>query len=216
MEQAQAAGRNGYAIIVPDKFKEYMNPVETRLIITAQGNVAPTFKEELSKYINYKWKSGKQEISNNAHQGNGSLFYGVVVKSWSERNSMAGFTMIAFGGIYFSICILAFQQYLGMKQSITDYKILSAIGVGWKEWKKEIKLEILLNFMFPAIIPFIEITYIMLVLQIKYKFYFLTNRFILLESVMITLFIYIFIHVCFMLGTYNTYKKVFVKESGAM
>ncbi len=204
MEQVKTAGMNGYAVVVPDQFVDKAHICATRLVMMGD-DIPVAMKERLEDYLHYEW-TGKKEVDTKDH-----IYYDVIVKTWKLQNSIVGYGMIAFGGLYLAITILillgaviSFQQLSLSEERRENFKILSSLGISWREWLVEIKREIVAKFFIPVIIP-ISITVVLLgVLQFVYGPYLLTDENVIWLSGLIALSIFLGIYCVYLFLVYWT------------
>ncbi|NNJ32147.1 hypothetical protein, partial [Lacrimispora defluvii] len=220
IEQYQAAGENGYAIVVPDDMKAFLTPYKTRLVATANSEVRPELKNKINEFIEKNWNTGIKEL-NPVIQKYGKEHFekSIIVKAWSKNNSLSGYTLVTFSAIYFSLSLLlllgsviAYEQFSDIQTDILDFRLLSYTGVQWKDWIHELKIECITNFLLPAIVPLLITFYLVGILQLRYNDYFRDKPFIIIQCGIISVGIYIIIFATFGICTYFVYQRLFNKE----
>ncbi len=220
IEQYQAAGENGYAIVVPDEMKAFLTPYKTRLVATANSEVHAELKNKIIEFIDKNWNSGIEEISPVIQKcGKEHFEKSIIVKAWSKNNSLSGYTVVTFSAIYFSLSLLlllgaviAYEQFSDIRTNILDFRLLSYMGVQWKDWLHELKLECMTNFLLPAIVPLLITSYLVGILQIKYNDYFKEKPFVIIQCGLMSIGIYMIIFAVFGICTYFVYRRLFDKE----
>ncbi len=220
IEQYQAAGENGYAIVVPDDMKAFITPYKTRLVATANSEVRSELKNKINEFIEKNWNTGIKEL-NPVIQKYGKEHFekSIIVKAWSKNNSLSGYTLVTFSAIYFSLSLLlllgsviAYEQFSDIQTDILDFRLLSYTGVQWKDWIHELKIECITNFLLPAIIPLLITFYLVGILQLRYNDYFREKPFIIIQCGIISVGIYFIMFATFGICTYFVYRRLFNKE----
>ncbi len=157
IEQYWMAGNDGYAIVVPDSVTKQLSTEKSRLIVSTNPKAPKEMKKELISVVSNHLKPYITEGELSEH-----TTIGVMVKTWTVANSLTGYTIITFCGLYLGViftilvgALLGFQQLAVAAKNKQRYEMLYKMGVSYKEIKTVALKEMLLFFITPVFMPLV-------------------------------------------------------------
>lgn len=212
MEQMWMAGRNGYAVILPDAAVSEFGIRNSRLVISTLDEAPKELRGSLEAYLNHKWKPQILAAKDPEH-----IFMGTIVQSWSVANSLGGFTLIAFSSLYLSLilivfagAVLGFQQLSDIEKNRRQFQILYQLGVSQSTLKKELLRELLVCFGMPFVMPVVITCSLLAILNSTYGKYIAAGNLFLFYT-MISIGVTLIIYGCYFAITYFTCKRNILK-----
>lgn len=156
MEQYQLAGLRGHALVLPDQVAETLPAPKFRLVLALEDGGEPQLREELRDFLKESWRP--QLLP--GHTLPQKVTLGVSVQAWGVANSLAGFTVLSFCGLYLSLvllllsgAILAFHQLAGLDRNRRSYGLLRQLGVSRRSRSRLAAGELATFFAIPWLLP---------------------------------------------------------------
>lgn len=157
MEQYQMAGTKGYVLVIPDDTASLLPGGKIRLVMKLADHGYPELKDEIDQFLNSAgWEPDLQTGAVLPEK----VTLGITVKAWGVDNSLTGFTVLSFCGLYMSIVfillsctILAFEQLSAIDRNRKGYQMLGKLGVSKKMQNSLMRRELSVFFFLPLILP---------------------------------------------------------------
>lgn len=157
MEQYQLAGTKGYVLVVPDHIASRLPGDKLRLVLQLADGGYPELRGEIRRFLTAgNWQPQLQDGRTLPQQ----VTMNVSVKAWGLNNSLTGFTVLSFCGLYLSIVlillsctILAFAQLSALTHDQKSYGLLRQLGVSPQRLRRLLRQELATFFLIPFLLP---------------------------------------------------------------
>lgn len=214
METYRTVGLNGYVLIINDSFFIDMQPSKSRFVASIKEAVDENYKDELTRYIRTNWKPNILENVNE------NITMNVSTKAWGIHNSLSGFLIIVFIGLYlciifiiYSSTIIGFESLSSISHTRKEMKILFYLGFKKKEIKSLINKNLFTFFYFPIMLPITIVAIIVTILS-KVLMSIHISLYLILCGFFISIFIFVGIYTLFFFVVrYLFQKEVFIQAN---
>lgn len=169
METYRTMGENGLVLIMRDELLKEYKPTRSRYVAKSEESIAVGFKSALQDYMRQSFQPillDGQEIKH------GKVTMYINTKAWGVNNSLSGFLMILFIGLYlclifiiFSATILGFDGLSELDYKKRDYKVLHELGYKKKIIRRLIKGDLFVLFYYPLLIPILSVVMVLILLK---------------------------------------------------
>lgn len=166
MEAYRTIGTNGVVFIMDDSFFSGLKPDKSRMVLSVKEEVDVHYKDELRRYITKDWKPVILEEKSN------HITMNINTKSWGMNNSLGGFLIILFVGLYlcmifiiYSATIIGFENLSKLFHVKKEYNILFNLGFGTEDIRRTIDKSLFVFFYSPLALPTIVAGIIMISLK---------------------------------------------------
>lgn len=157
LEQYQLAGTKGYVLVVPDHIANKLPADKLRLVMQLADGGYPELRGELHRFLTAgNWQPELLDGRTLPDR----VTMNVTVKAWGMSNSLTGFTVLSFCGLYLSIVlillsctILAFAQLSALAHNQQSYGLLQKLGVSPARLRRLLHRELATFFLIPFLLP---------------------------------------------------------------
>lgn len=214
MEQYQMAGTNGYVLVLPDEAASQLSGEKIRLVMKLEGGGYPELRSELRQFLNSgKWLPDIQPGQELPER----VTMGVTVKAWGVANSLTGFTMLSFCGLYLSIIfiilscsVLAFEQLSAIDKNQKNYAVIDRLGVSAQKQASLVRKELSTVFLIPLFFPIVLTILLVVGTQFIFGEAILQAGLVLFYGV-ITILLFCAIYLTYFGATMFLFKKVILR-----
>lgn len=209
IEQYQTNAFDEFTFVVPDSLADAsLTPVRSILIATNETPAPASLLPELKNFIHNDWlpTQGLQWRTPDDRPR-------IMVKSWTQANSMVAQTTFSFGSLYISfVFFLIVATVLSMHQ-LTDsaehkfrFDLLRKLGVGNSEIDRLALKQLALYFVFPVIVPII-VTVAMSFIMNQFFSALIPVKNIIFNYMLIGIGSFLILYLCFFIATYIGFKR---------
>jgi hypothetical protein len=215
MEQYQMAGTKGYVLVLPDSVAEGLSGDKVRLILKFKDGGYSQLRQLLTDYLHSdKWNVLLQEGKALPER----VTMRVTVKAWGVENSLTGFTVISFSGLYLSFIfiilsctVLAFEMLSMLDTNRRRYLILDKMGVDKPSQKRLANREVGTFFFIPAVLPMV--TTVLLIIGANRLFAeALMQKNLIAVYGIITLLLFSLVYLIYFFAANNLFKRAVLKK----
>lgn len=205
------AGINGYVLVLPDKTTKQLSGDYIRLAMKLADSEYPELKNELRNFLNSdKWTPEIQP----GREFPERITLNVSVKAWGVANSLTGFTVLSFCGLYLSIifiilscAVLAFEQLSAIDKNRKNYQVIHQLGVTGKKQIALARRELSTVFFIPLFLPIVFTVLLILGTHIFYGKEILREGLVLIYGIAAILIFYV-IYLIYFTVTLFLFKRV--------
>lgn len=209
IEQFQTNAFNEFTFVVPDALADAgLTPVRSILIATNEVPAPAGLLPELKNFIHSEWLPS-QGLEWRTPDGSPRI----MVKSWTQTNSMVAQTTFSFGSLYISfVFFLIVATVLSMHQ-LTDsaehrfrFDLLRKLGVESSEIDRLVFKQLALYFVFPVIVPII-VTVAMSLIMNQFFSAFISAKNLIFNYMLVGIGSFFILYLCFFIATYIGFKR---------
>lgn len=215
MEQARMVGTNGVAVVVPDETALPLQAGRSRLAVSLKNNDCPALRDALNRFVRREWTP---EILPETTKEQG-ITISVTVRAWGIANSLSGFTVISFCGLYVGVALiilsctlLAFEQLSAIDRTRREYEIMKKTGVSPSQRKRLLITELSVFFFIPAILPGVALILLAAGANKMFAAYILQANIIPLYAA-VTFLVFAVFYALYFAATYSICKRALIESA---